>query len=45
LVGAIITGENVVAHQVRAVVAPGKGAPVQVETINVPDPGAGEALV
>jgi S-(hydroxymethyl)mycothiol dehydrogenase len=32
-------------HQVRAVVAPGKGAPVQVETINVPDPGPGEALV
>ena len=32
-------------HQVRAVVAPGKGAPVQVETIDVPDPGPGEALV
>jgi S-(hydroxymethyl)mycothiol dehydrogenase len=45
LVGAITTGENVVAHQVRAVVAPGKGAPVQVETINVPDPGPGEVLV
>ncbi|MER5177588.1 S-(hydroxymethyl)mycothiol dehydrogenase [Streptomyces sp. NPDC002896] len=33
------------AHQVRAVVARGKGAPVSLETINVPDPGPGEALV
>ncbi|WP_406186019.1 S-(hydroxymethyl)mycothiol dehydrogenase [Streptomyces sp. NBC_01006] len=33
------------AHQVRAVVAREKGAPVTLETINVPDPGAGEALV
>jgi S-(hydroxymethyl)mycothiol dehydrogenase len=33
------------AHQVRAVVARGKGAPVKVETIVVPDPGPGEALV
>src|ERR671920_1443868 len=32
-------------HQVKAVVARSKGAPVSVETINVPDPGAGEALV
>ena len=32
-------------HQVRAVVARTKGAPVRVETINVPDPGPGEALV
>lgn len=32
-------------HQVRAVVARGKGAPVSLETINVPDPGPGEALV
>ncbi|MFJ2007236.1 S-(hydroxymethyl)mycothiol dehydrogenase [Streptomyces chartreusis] len=32
-------------HQVRAVVARGKGAPVSLETIIVPDPGAGEALV
>ena len=31
--------------QVRAVVAPGKGEPVRVETIHVPDPGPGEALV
>ncbi|MFE9021265.1 S-(hydroxymethyl)mycothiol dehydrogenase [Streptomyces sp. NPDC007808] len=33
------------AHQVRAVVAQGKGAPVSLETIVVPDPGPGEALV
>ncbi|MFA7767504.1 S-(hydroxymethyl)mycothiol dehydrogenase [Streptomyces sp. NRRL S-448] len=33
------------AHQVRAVVAREKGAPVTLETINVPDPGPGEALV
>jgi S-(hydroxymethyl)mycothiol dehydrogenase len=32
-------------HQVRAVVALRKGEPVTVETINVPDPGPGEALV
>ena len=32
-------------HQVRAVVARGKGAPVSLETILVPDPGPGEALV
>ena len=32
-------------HQVRAVVAHGKGEPVTIETINVPDPGPGEALV
>ena len=32
-------------HQVRAVVALGKGQPVSIETINVPDPGPGEALV
>ncbi|SDP71089.1 S-(hydroxymethyl)mycothiol dehydrogenase [Streptomyces sp. cf386] len=32
-------------HQVRAVVAQGKGAPVSLETIIVPDPGPGEALV
>jgi S-(hydroxymethyl)mycothiol dehydrogenase len=34
-----------VAHEVRAVVAKGKGAPVGVEIIEVPDPGPGEALV
>ena len=33
------------AHEVRGVVARGKGAPVSVETIVVPDPAAGEALV
>ncbi|WP_127357181.1 S-(hydroxymethyl)mycothiol dehydrogenase [Actinacidiphila soli] len=33
------------AHQVRAVVAREKGAPVSLETIIVPDPGPGEALV
>ncbi|RAY11116.1 S-(hydroxymethyl)mycothiol dehydrogenase [Actinomadura craniellae] len=32
-------------HQVRGVVARQKGAPVAVETILVPDPGPGEALV
>ncbi len=33
------------ANEVRAVVARSKGAPVTVETIVVPDPGPGEALV
>ncbi len=33
------------AHQVQGVVARGKGEPVTVETIVVPDPGPGEALV
>ena len=32
-------------HEVRAVVALEKGAPVSVETVLVPDPGPGEALV
>ncbi|MFJ9865911.1 S-(hydroxymethyl)mycothiol dehydrogenase [Streptomyces sp. NPDC101165] len=32
-------------HEVRAVVARKKGAPVTVETVRVPDPGPGEALV
>ncbi|HEX3932243.1 MAG TPA: S-(hydroxymethyl)mycothiol dehydrogenase [Nocardioides sp.] len=32
-------------HQVQGVVARAKGAPVTIETINVPDPGPGEALV
>ncbi|MDT0202049.1 S-(hydroxymethyl)mycothiol dehydrogenase [Nocardioides sp. AE5] len=32
-------------QQVRAVVARAKGAPVEVVTINVPDPGPGEAVV
>ena len=33
------------AHEVRGVVVRGKGAPVTVETVQVPDPGPGEALV
>ena len=33
------------AHEVRGVVARGKGAPVTIETVVVPDPGPGEALV
>ncbi len=33
------------ANEVRGVVAAGKGGPVSVETIVVPDPGPGEALV
>jgi S-(hydroxymethyl)mycothiol dehydrogenase len=32
-------------HQVRAVVATAKGEPVSVESVLVPDPGPGEALV
>ena len=32
-------------QQVKAVVAKAKGAPVEVVTINVPDPGPGEAVV
>ena len=32
-------------QKVKAVVARGKGRPVEVTTINVPDPGPGEALV
>ncbi|MEW2353319.1 S-(hydroxymethyl)mycothiol dehydrogenase [Spirillospora sp. NPDC029432] len=32
-------------HEVRGVVARGKGEPVSVETVLVPDPGPGEALV
>ncbi|WP_283138534.1 S-(hydroxymethyl)mycothiol dehydrogenase [Rhizohabitans arisaemae] len=33
------------AYEVRGVVSPGKGEPVSVQTILVPDPGPGEALV
>ena len=33
------------AYQVKAVVARGKGSPVSIETIVVPDPGPGEAVV
>ena len=32
-------------HEVRGVVSPGRGAPVEVRTVLVPDPGPGEALV
>ena len=32
-------------QQVKAVIARSKAAPVEVVTINVPDPGPGEALV
>jgi S-(hydroxymethyl)mycothiol dehydrogenase len=32
-------------QQVRAVVAMAKGEPVSIETVNVPDPGPGEAVV
>jgi S-(hydroxymethyl)mycothiol dehydrogenase len=32
-------------QQVKAVIARAKGEPVSIETINVPDPGPGEALV
>jgi S-(hydroxymethyl)mycothiol dehydrogenase len=34
-----------VSHEVRGVIAPGKGEAVRVEKIVVPDPGPGEALV
>ncbi|MFI0446442.1 S-(hydroxymethyl)mycothiol dehydrogenase [Actinomadura sp. 6N118] len=33
------------AQQVRGVIAPGKGEPVRIETITIPDPGPGEAVV
>src|SRR5215212_5688252 len=33
------------AHEVRGVVAASKGAPVRIETVVVPEPGPGEALV
>ena len=39
------TRRATVTHEVRGVVARQKGAPVSVETILVPDPGPGEALV
>jgi len=37
--------EAAMAHEGRGVVARGKGEPVTIETILVPDPGPGEALV
>ncbi|MCU1371984.1 MAG: S-(hydroxymethyl)mycothiol dehydrogenase [Ilumatobacteraceae bacterium] len=36
---------SAMAQQVKGVVATSKGAPVSVETIEVPDPGPGEALI
>ena len=33
------------AHEVKGVIASGKGAPVSISTVVVPDPGPGEALV
>ncbi|MEU0900180.1 S-(hydroxymethyl)mycothiol dehydrogenase [Streptomyces massasporeus] len=33
------------AQEVRGVIAPGKDEPVRIETVVVPDPGAGEAVV
>ncbi|GAA2590709.1 S-(hydroxymethyl)mycothiol dehydrogenase [Actinomadura fulvescens] len=33
------------AQQVRGVIAPGRGEPVRIETITIPDPGPGEAVV
>jgi S-(hydroxymethyl)mycothiol dehydrogenase len=33
------------AQEVRGVIAPGKGEPVRVDTVVVPDPGPGEAVV
>jgi S-(hydroxymethyl)mycothiol dehydrogenase len=41
----LTSGGVAMTHQVRAVVARGKSAPVSLETIIVPDPGPGEALV
>src|SRR5882762_4250240 len=32
-------------QRVRGVIAPGKGEPVRIETVVVPDPGPGEAVV
>jgi S-(hydroxymethyl)mycothiol dehydrogenase len=46
MLGGASSGREVaVGHEVRAVVARAKGAPVTVETVQVPDPGPGEALV
>jgi S-(hydroxymethyl)mycothiol dehydrogenase len=40
------TGRNFsMPHQVQGVIARTKGAPVSMETVNVPDPGPGEAVV
>src|SRR5262245_60190075 len=39
------SGGRTMANAVKGVIAGAKGAPVSVETILVPDPGPGEALV
>jgi S-(hydroxymethyl)mycothiol dehydrogenase len=44
-VGRFVGEAESVAHEVRGVVARTKGAPVTLETVLVPDPGPGEALV
>src|SRR5258705_13861306 len=36
---------NAMAHEVQGVIARAKGAPVELTTVIVPDPGPGEALV
>src|SRR5918999_3550746 len=41
----VVSAGGVSVQQVRAVVSRAKGKPVEVTTINVPDPGPGEALV
>src|SRR5215831_15178188 len=38
-------GTNQMAHEVTGVIARAKGAPVEITTVVVPDPGPGEALV
>src|SRR5258706_7418559 len=38
-------GTNPMAHEVTGVIARAKGAPVELTTVVVPDPGPGEALV
>lgn len=45
MVGIDEQGMRAMAHEVRGVVAHDKGKPVAVETVIVPDPGPGEALV
>jgi S-(hydroxymethyl)mycothiol dehydrogenase len=40
-----VKGEGIVTQTVRGVVAAGKSAPVTVESVVVPDPGPGEAVV
>src|SRR5688572_5519890 len=38
-------GRTAVAHQVKGVIAKAKGKSVSIDTVLVPDPGPGEALV